>query len=71
MRRKFGILESITTMLFKSRIKYLFDEKLGKLVCIDPNMKHILKFNSLKDLVFKCANKDGNVDTELLNSLAD
>jgi hypothetical protein len=71
VRRKFGIMERISTMLFKSRIRYVFDEELGKLVCVDPNMRHVQIFNSLKALVFKCANKDGMVDTELLNSLAD
>jgi hypothetical protein len=34
-------------------------------------MHHIQVFVSLKALVFKCAEKDGSVDTELLLSLAD
>lgn len=58
-------------MLFKSKIKYVLNEETGRLVCTDPHMRHILVFNSMKSLVFRCTNKDGMVDTELLRALTD
>lgn len=58
-------------MLFHSKIKYTKDKDTGRLVCVDPHMHSIQVYNSMKSLVFRCANKDGMVETELLRSLSD
>ena len=58
-------------MIFSNEIKYRRDEETGRLIWEDEHLRLIQIFNSMKSLIYRCANKDKKVQTELLYSLSD
>lgn len=70
LQEKLCVIEHVQKILFEhSDSKFVRDKVSGKWKLNDAGLKNIKIFNELKALVFKCANKDGSVDTELLKGL--
>ena len=73
LQKELNIMGQIMNLLFsKSATEmFIYDKAAGRTKLAPSHLKGIQEFNQLKNLVANSADKENNVDTELLRSLID